>query len=97
MPSIEQKGTDALISARVQPKASRDTLRIETAGRIRITVTAPPVNGQANKAVSDFVAKTLGIPKRAVTLVQGLSSRQKTFLVEGLTADEVRKKLNAQE
>jgi uncharacterized protein (TIGR00251 family) len=50
------------------------------AGRIlRVKIAAAPVDGEANKALRDFLAKSLGLSKSMVTLEKGSSSRFKTF------------------
>lgn len=52
------------------------------AGRIlRVKVAAAPVDGEANKALRDFLAKSLGLSKSEVTLEKGGSSRFKTFVI----------------
>ncbi len=58
MPAIEQRGDDVLLRVRVQPKASRVRYLVEK-GEIKITVTAPPADGLANKMVCDKVLALL--------------------------------------
>ena len=59
----------------------------------KIAVTAPPLEGRANKACAEFLAKVLGCAKREVQLVSGQKSRSKTFEIAGLTAEEVETRL----
>lgn len=68
----------------VQPRASRAKLGPVHDGRLKVAVTAPPVDGEANAAVVELIAKTLGVAKGAVTVVAGASSRRKTVRVEGV-------------
>jgi len=76
---------------RVTPRSSRDAIDgADEAGEIRVRVTAPPADGAANKAVLRLVAKTLRVPRGAVTLVSGASSRHKRLRVEGVDAASVR-------
>ena len=89
MATIEEKGDYILIHVRVQPKASRNLLRMDPEGRIRVALTAPPIKGAANKALCAFLAKLLGLPKSAVHLTAGAKSRDKTVRVEGMSAQEV--------
>jgi uncharacterized protein YggU (UPF0235/DUF167 family) len=56
-------------------------------------VKAPPVDGGANEALVQLLAKTLGIRKGSVTLVSGATARNKIIEVEGLTAGELRTRL----
>lgn len=68
----------------VQPRASRAKVGPEHDGRLKVAVTAPPVDGEANAAVVELVAKALGVGKRAVEVVAGASSRRKTLRVTGV-------------
>lgn len=67
----------------VQPRASRARLGPRHDGRIKVSVTAPPVDGEANAAVIELVAKSLGVPKHAVEVIAGASSRRKTLRITG--------------
>lgn len=95
MQGIEQRGTDVLLHVRVQPKASRNDVRVEPDGRIRIALTAPPVEGEANKALCEYLAKRLGLPKRAVTLESGEKSREKTVRIADTDTESLRIRLTA--
>ena len=61
---------------------------------LQIRVTAPPVDGQANVAAIMLVAQTLDLPKSAIRLVKGASSREKTPVVESMSQEEVNQRLN---
>ena len=89
MEAIETRGGRVLLRVRVQPRASRDAIRLESDGRVRVTLVAQPVEGAANKALQVFIARRLGIAKRQVTLLQGEHSREKTLSLEGIAAAEV--------
>ena len=58
-------------------------------GVIKIRIAAPPVENAANRALIDFVAQRLGIPKRSVRVVSGSASRRKVLEVDGVTAESV--------
>lgn len=73
-------------NVRVQPRASRSEIVAEYNGGIKIRLAAPPVDGAANEALVDFLAKHLGVAKRNVRIVAGLSSRNKTVEVAGVEA-----------
>lgn len=66
----------------VQPRASRAKLGPIHDGRLKIAVTAPPVDGEANAAVIELLAKALGIARSAVEVIAGESSRRKTVKLE---------------
>jgi uncharacterized protein (TIGR00251 family) len=57
---------------------------------VLIRISAPPVDGKANAALITFVAKTIGVPKGAVTIVRGETSRNKVIRVEGRSPTDVR-------
>ena len=69
----------------VQPRASRVKLGPVHDNRLKVAVTAPPVDGEANAAVIDALAKALGVARGAVEVVAGASSRRKTVRVTGVT------------
>ena len=86
--------TGARIDIRVQPRASRNAISGMRAGILRIRVTAPPVDGQANAAAIALLAQALDLPKSAIRLVRGASSREKTLAVESMSQEEVNQRLN---
>ena len=73
----------------VQPRASRTRAVGEHDGRLKIQVAAPPVDGAANEELVSFLAESLGIPKRDVTIVAGETGRRKTVLLRGVAAAAV--------
>jgi uncharacterized protein len=73
----------------VQPRASRAKLGPRHDGRIKIAVTAPPVDGEANTAVIELVSRALGVPRGAVEVIAGAASRRKTLRVTGATAQQL--------
>ncbi len=84
------------IAVRLSPRASRDEIggfepAADGAGEVlRVRVTAPPVDGRANTALTRLLAKRLGVARGAVTIVGGQSSRRKVVAVEGLSLAELR-------
>lgn len=78
---------DLMLFCHLQPQSSRDefagTLAAESIGeRLKIRITAPPLEGRANTHLMAFLAKQFGVPKRAVAITSGDSSRQKTVRIE---------------
>lgn len=83
----------ARVAVRLVPRASRDEIVGFEGETLRVRVTAPPVEGRANAALTRLVAKRLGVARGAVRVVAGQGSRQKVLAVDGLTAEEVRRRL----
>jgi uncharacterized protein (TIGR00251 family) len=73
----------------VQPRASRPRIGPVHDGRLKIAVTAPPVDDAANTAVIELVARALGVARVAVEVVGGATSRRKTLRVTGATRAQV--------
>ena len=86
---MKQVGDAVTFDGLVQPRASRAQIGPLHDGRVKIAVTAPPVDGEANAAVIELVAKSLGIAKRAVEVTAGASSRRKTLRVTGVTVQQI--------
>jgi len=84
-PQSGREDVGATLVVRVQPRASRNEVVGWQEEALRIRLTAPPVEGAANAACRDFLAKSLGLPRRQVTLIGGERSRMKRFLIAGLT------------
>ena len=81
------------LKIRVTPKASKNKIVLADDGSTKAYVTAPPVEGEANKAVCELLAKVLSIPKSSVWVVAGHSSRDKTLRFETLDSESVHNKL----
>jgi len=72
-----------VLRLRIQPKASRDEFTGPQEGRLRIRITAPPVDGKANLHLIRFLAKAFGVSKSSVTIEAGESSRDKRVRITG--------------
>ena len=95
--ALELRTTDAglTLRVRVQPRASRDALAGEREGAQVVRLTAPPVEGAANEALSRFLGKALGVAPSAVRVVSGTTGRNKVVSVAGLDAATVRERLSS--
>jgi len=84
--------TDSETNIRVKllPRASRDLIVGHENGIFKVKLTAPPVEGRANKALIAFLAKRLGVPKGSVEIVSGRRSRLKSLRIDGLTSEDVK-------
>lgn len=83
----------SLLSCYVQPKASRNSVVGVHDNMLKIALTAPPVDGEANKMLVKFIASQLKISKSSCTLVQGDTSRRKVVRIDGVGNEEIKKRL----
>ncbi len=74
-----------LVEILVQPRAAKERLGPVHQDRIKLAVHAPPVDGEANAAIVRYLSRALGVPKSAVRIERGESSRRKTVRIEGVT------------
>ena len=78
----------------VQPRASRTEVVGTHDGALKIRLAAPPVDGAANAALVEFIARRLGVAKGAVRVVNGQANRRKVVEIDDVTAEEVLAKLD---
>ena len=76
------------LALRLTPKGGRDKvdgIKADAAGRpvLAVRVSAPPVDGAANKALLKFLAKASGVPKSRIRFISGETARIKRLLLEG--------------
>jgi uncharacterized protein (TIGR00251 family) len=89
---VREKRGRILVAVRVTPRAARDGIALE-GNRLCVRLQAPPVEGAANAALLELLAKRLGISRRAVTLERGETSRDKVLAIAGLSVEEFWKRL----
>ncbi len=90
---IEATDSGVSIKVHVAPRASANKVAGAHDGALKVSLTAPPVEGAANKALVDFLAKTLGVPRSSGSLISGQTSRNKVVRVDGIGVDEALRKL----
>ena len=88
--TITPHADGATIAVRAQPGAKRNAILGEQAGSLKVAVTAPPQDGRANAALVEVLREWLGVRRSQVELVGGETSRNKTFLVRGVTAEQLK-------
>jgi uncharacterized protein len=66
------------VRVRVVPRASRGRIAGTIGDRLKLQVTSPPVDGEANRAVLELVARSAGLAKGAASLAAGTTGRSKT-------------------
>ena len=90
-------GDGTRLALRVQPRASRNEVVGPHGDALKVRLAAPPVDGAANDALVRFLAEALELPRAAVMLIGGLSSRSKAVHVAGLAPSEVARRLGVPE
>ena len=86
----------ALLKVRVNPRSSRNQVTGWQGDVLAIKLTAPPVEGAANKACIEFLADRLGVRKSQIALVSGAAGREKVFEITGVSHDEIKARLTSQ-
>jgi uncharacterized protein (TIGR00251 family) len=91
---LKEKDGAVLFKVLVQPRASRNELVGIHGDCLKIRITSPPVENQANKKVCEFLSKLMGVGKGQVEIVEGQKSKVKKVRITNSTPEEVRKKLD---
>jgi uncharacterized protein (TIGR00251 family) len=94
---IPLKQTDKGISftVKVQPRARKNAITGTVGDALKLSLTAPPVEGKANQAVIEFLADFFDIPRSSVTIASGKTSRLKIVNIRGARLDHLRQRLAA--
>lgn len=88
---LRQSGDRLTLTLHIQPGAKKTEIAGLHGDALKIRLAAPPVDGKANAALLAFVAATLDLPKQAVSLKSGQSSRHKVVEVVGAPADTLQR------
>lgn len=90
---ILQTAEGCIVTVKVTPRASRDGCAGAEEGWFRIRLQAPPVDNKANESLAGFLSGLFGIPRRAVRLVAGGTSRVKRVALAGVSPAAAEAKL----
>ena len=93
--TVTEHKEGSVLPVRAQPGARKNAVTGERNGMLKVAVTAPPEEGKANLAITELLREWLGVKRSQVELLSGATSREKRFLVRGLTADELAAKVAA--
>jgi uncharacterized protein (TIGR00251 family) len=91
--ALSETAAGCILPVRAQPGARRTGIVGEHGGALKIAVQAPPQDGRANKALVDILRSLLKLKRSQIDLVSGESSRDKRFLIEGLSKSELASRL----
>jgi uncharacterized protein (TIGR00251 family) len=88
---IRERRDGVSLVVRVHPRAKENAITGEFGDALKVSLTAPAIEGRANDACIEFFSKLLKVPRSSVTIASGQSSRNKVIRVAGISAAEVRK------
>ena len=92
-PFLKESANGVYLAIKLQPRASRQQISGLHGTELKVSVTAPPVDAAANRALIEYFAELLEISRSNVELVKGQTSRHKTLHVTGLSSANIREKL----
>jgi len=93
MVTIHDTPSGATFAVKVHPRAKRNAITGEVGDALKLSLTAPPIEGRANEACVEFLAKLLKLPRSSVTIASGHSSRRKVIRVVGFSTEEIRRRI----
>jgi uncharacterized protein (TIGR00251 family) len=79
---------------KVTPSASRNEITGLRGGVLQVKIAAPPERGKANRELTAYLSRVLGVKKSAVAIIRGEKSRHKAIAVAGMSREEIIKKIN---
>ena len=85
---IKETCSGVEVSLHVQPRSRRNEIAGLHNGALKLKVSAPPVDDAANRAVIEFFASLLSVPKSRMQIVSGLRSRDKVLLIKSVSMTE---------
>jgi len=94
MISIQDTSDGDTFVVKVHPRGKRNAITGAMGDAVKISLTAPPLDGRANQACIEFVSDFLKVARSSVTIASGESSRRKVVRVAGLSAAELRMRLH---
>ncbi len=81
---VKESPGGVTFSVRVVPRSSRNEVAGASGGVLRVKLTAPPVEGAANRALVLFLSEKLGVAKSNITILTGQTGRAKAIRIEGI-------------
>jgi uncharacterized protein len=87
---IQQTTNGVLVRLRIVPRASHTEVASIQGDMVRIRLAAAPVDGAANEALIRFLAERLAVPRSAVRVASGQTSRSKVVVISGASLEQVK-------
>jgi uncharacterized protein (TIGR00251 family) len=89
MVKVQNGSQGVSFAVKVHPRANKDAITGELGDALKVSLTAPPVEGRANEACIEFFANLLKVPRSSVTIASGQASRNKVIRVAGVSREYV--------
>ena len=83
---IKDTAAGATFAVKIHPRAKRNAVTGTLGDALRISLTAPPLEGRANQACTEFLAEVLELPRSSITIAAGQASRNKLIRISGVSA-----------
>ncbi len=95
MLSLADHPEGCILPVRAQPGARKNAIQGEHGGALKVTVTARPQDGAANKAIIEVLREVLDLKRSQIELIAGAASRDKRFLIRGLTRQKLEERVRS--
>jgi len=92
---IHESSSGVTFAVKVHPRARKSAITGELGDALKVSLTAPPIDGKANEACIEFFANLLKVPRSSITIAAGQSSRNKVIRVTGLSAQQIQDRLSS--
>lgn len=93
--ALEKSGNGVILPVKGAPGSKKNELRDATDGMLKVCCTQIPEKGKANRAILEVMAKALGVKRSQISLISGETDSRKKFLIEDISVEELRKKIEA--
>jgi uncharacterized protein (TIGR00251 family) len=90
---IKDTPSGATFAVRLHPRAKKNAITGTLGDALKISLTAPPLEGRANHACIEFLADLLKLPRSSITIAAGQASRNKLIRISGVSAADVEARL----
>jgi uncharacterized protein (TIGR00251 family) len=90
---VKDTPSGAAFSVRLHPRARKNAITGTLGDALKISLTAPPIEGRANEACIEFLADLLELPRSSITIAAGQTSRNKLIRIAGVSAADVEARL----
>jgi uncharacterized protein (TIGR00251 family) len=91
---FQEKMGGVVFNVLLQPRSSRNEIAGVHGECLKVRVTSSPVEGKANQACIDCIARALGLKRGAIEIIAGHTARRKRLHVSGITTEEFKRRLD---